>query len=307
MAILLCSIVNGIPADPEGGIVHIPERGMTAVGLTVDDPSSLSSEETKQALNNRYRAINASYFSERTLIPLRFGMVVDDQAEARQFLRNAALHLDALMDRLQGKCEVVIQVAVDVQAAVAELAPRVDMSDKVAAGKAFFELAQEQREVISKALSAGLVAHVVEHREAGVPDGLTLLINTYLVEKAGIESFAAALGRVAEQCADFIVFNYSGPFPPYGFSAIEINKGNFELINEARNLLGLGERCTRDDLVARYRKLSFERHPDRHGGDDKEMQRLNNAYRIVTAYCKSREGEEIAFTREAVESSFMRV
>jgi hypothetical protein len=307
MAILLCSIVNGILADPEGGNVHIPERGMTAVGLIVDDPSSLSSEETKQALNHQYRAINWSYFSERTLIPLRFGMVVDDQEEARQFLRHAALQLDALMDRLHGKCEIVIQVSVDVQEAVAALSPRVDMSDKVAAGKAFFELAHQQREVISRALSAGLAAHVAEQREVGVPDNLTLLINTYLVEKASIESFDAALGQVAEACADFIAFNYAGPFPPYGFSDIQVSKGNFDLINDARNLLGLGERCTRDDLVARYRKLSFERHPDRHGGDDKEMQRLNDAYRILTAYCKSRDGKDAVFTREAVESSFMRV
>jgi hypothetical protein len=307
MAILLCGIVNGVLDDPEGEIINIVERGMTAVGLIVEEPSSLDDEATKQELNKQYRAINDSCFSDWTLVPLRFGMLVDDREEARRFLRNAALQLDALMEKLQGTCEIVIQVSFDVQEAVAELAPRVDLSDKVAAGKAFFDLAQEQRALVAEAFSAGLSAHAIEYREAGAADNLTLLLNTYLVAKTEIEAFDEALERVAEACADFIVFNYSGPFPPYGFADIEVNKGNFELIDEARTFLGLGERCTLADVVTRYRKLSFEMHPDRHQGDDEAMRQLNNAYRIVAAYCKSRDEEVCAFTREAVESSFIRV
>jgi DnaJ-class molecular chaperone len=64
---------------------------------------------------------------------------------------------------------------------------------------------------------------------------------------------------------------------------------NFDDIDEARRLLGLGEVATLKEIKSAYRKLSHRHHPDKHGGDTNEndftMKKLNQAYKILLDYC----------------------
>jgi DnaJ-class molecular chaperone len=41
---------------------------------------------------------------------------------------------------------------------------------------------------------------------------------------------------------------------------------NFNEIEEARKLLGLGEAATLDEIKRAYRTLAHRHHPDKHGG-----------------------------------------
>lgn len=64
---------------------------------------------------------------------------------------------------------------------------------------------------------------------------------------------------------------------------------NFNEIEDARNLLGLGEVATLKEIKRAYRKLAQRHHPDKRGGDDsaesETMKRLNWAYKLLTDYC----------------------
>jgi len=64
---------------------------------------------------------------------------------------------------------------------------------------------------------------------------------------------------------------------------------NFNEIEEARKLLGLGEAATLKEIKKAYRTLSHRHHPDKLGGDDstesETMKRLNWAYKLLTDYC----------------------
>ena len=76
---------------------------------------------------------------------------------------------------------------------------------------------------------------------------------------------------------------------------------NFEEIDAARRLLGLGERASLAQIKEAYRRLAWKYHPDRcpegQGGGE-AMRQLNQAYRLLLAYC---EEFPISFRREEVE------
>ena len=65
---------------------------------------------------------------------------------------------------------------------------------------------------------------------------------------------------------------------------------NFNEIDEARGLLGLGEAATLKEIKNAYRRMAFHHHPDTHtDGDSTEdeefMKRLNWAYKLLMEYC----------------------
>ena len=68
---------------------------------------------------------------------------------------------------------------------------------------------------------------------------------------------------------------------------------NFNEIEEARKLLGLGEAATLKGINRAYKTLAHRHHPDKLGGDDstksETMKRLNWAYKLLMDYCNEYE------------------
>ena len=65
---------------------------------------------------------------------------------------------------------------------------------------------------------------------------------------------------------------------------------NFNEIEEARKLLGLGEAATLKEIKRAYRTLAHRHHPDKHSDTPDEqteetMKRLNWAYKLLMDYC----------------------
>jgi DnaJ-class molecular chaperone len=65
---------------------------------------------------------------------------------------------------------------------------------------------------------------------------------------------------------------------------------NFNEIEEARKLLGLGEAATLKEIKRAYRTLAHRHHPDKHSsatrkGTEETMKKLNWAYKLLIDYC----------------------
>jgi DnaJ-class molecular chaperone len=64
---------------------------------------------------------------------------------------------------------------------------------------------------------------------------------------------------------------------------------DFNEIEEARQLLGLGETATLKEIKRAYRTLAHRHHPDKQSGGEsagsEDMKRLNRAYKLLTDYC----------------------
>ena len=64
---------------------------------------------------------------------------------------------------------------------------------------------------------------------------------------------------------------------------------NFDEIDEARRLLGLGDAATLKEIRSAYRRLAHHHHPDKHDSATEEneemMKNLNRAYQLLMDYC----------------------
>jgi DnaJ-class molecular chaperone len=64
---------------------------------------------------------------------------------------------------------------------------------------------------------------------------------------------------------------------------------DFEEIEEARKLLGLGEAATLKEIRSAYRRLAHQHHPDKIDGvsenNNEMMKELNRAYKVLIDYC----------------------
>ncbi|GAB4336355.1 MAG: hypothetical protein Kow0089_06550 [Desulfobulbaceae bacterium] len=65
-----------------------------------------------------------------------------------------------------------------------------------------------------------------------------------------------------------------------------MTRKEWRAIEEARRLLGLGDRATLGEIKRAYHALSKEHHPDLGGAEDDDMMyRLTEAYNLLMRYC----------------------
>ena len=79
---------------------------------------------------------------------------------------------------------------------------------------------------------------------------------------------------------------------------------NFEEIDKARRLLGLGEEATLKEIKQAYRRMAFRYHPDSAGKDvevEETMKQLNRAYKLLLDYCAT---YSYSFTREEIAKTY---
>ena len=81
---------------------------------------------------------------------------------------------------------------------------------------------------------------------------------------------------------------------------------NFNEIEEARKLLGLGEAATLKEIKRAYRTLAHRHHPDKHSsvvGEEtaETMKRLNWAHKLLIDYC---DNYKYSFRKEDVARTY---
>jgi ATP-dependent exoDNAse (exonuclease V) beta subunit len=127
--------------------------------------------------------------------------------------------------------------------------------------------------------------------------------------------FDEAMNALGNQYEGILSFRYIGPLPAYSFVNIELNQGNFALLDKARKTLQLPEKATWEQIKTAYRTLILMHHPDRNPDSPEAAQRCKEvlaAYDMVNAYCQSFQsvGErsqqgEFSFVQAEVEKVFI--
>lgn len=307
-----------------GGLETVCYRDLVAVasrweGKDLDDKGVFGE------YSQRYQQVNLSLMKEGTVVvPFRFGSIASSCEEIEDLMARVYVQVQAAMERLRGKVELVVQLFWDVKAVLQELkaepciqrALNEPAQDRLKVGKMLFQLAEARRLALTSEVHKRL-APLSQGAWDGTCKGEEMIMNrSYLVERQKEPLFDQAVDKLQEDYQGRLSFKYIGPLPPYSFVDIEFNKGNFEVIERARGVLGLPERATLQGIKSNFRRLSALYHPDAHPGglDLKAVEKFKEvvkAFQTLTAYagsCKELLGKEpleYSFIREDVESIFL--
>lgn len=315
-----------------GGINSAPleivcYRDIAAV-VSIVDVNSLSGdlstehEETHQAHLLKYQQVN-EFLLKKTgssgMLPLKFGFTATSRQDVEKVLEQAYIQLRSYLDKLQGTMELIIQVTWELPKILQEIikdSPELaSAADPLQTGRLLFEAAEIKKRSFTAAIHKQLMSCSKEYSDAPLKTEAMIFNRSYLVEKDQESLFDDAVDLVATEFEEILTFRYIGPLPAYSFVNIELNQGNFAMVDKSRKTLQLPEQASWDAIKSAYRQLIIAHHPDRNPDNPQaaeDTKAVVAAYDIVRAYCHSQpnfseqdKSIEISFTQEAVEKTFI--
>ncbi len=279
----------------------------------------------------KYQQVNLSLLkqaSSSAVIPLKFGFTARDRQQVEEVLRGAYIVLRTLLSRLKGKVELVIQVLWDLPKILKEIRDKCGLPDSlnsqsqiqdpqliVEVGRMLFEAAEGRRENFIRVIHNNLSSLSISFCDGPRNAEAMILNRSYLVEKEREPLFDGAVDLLGTEHEGYLSFRYIGPLPAYSFANIELNRGNFALVDRARKTMQLPEKASWKQIRASYRKLVLAHHPDRNPGSPLAGERcveVVEAYEMLSSYCRSlpnfiegREAGQFSFAEEDVEKVFV--
>ena len=94
------------------------------------------------------------------------------------------------------------------------------------------------------------------------------------------------LKKLDEEYKQKANFRCVGPLPPYSFATCQLKKVGYDEIDEARKLLGLGERTSLEEIKESYRQFAQVNHPDKdpeNGQLREDFEKVTRAYKLLTS------------------------
>jgi Gas vesicle synthesis protein GvpL/GvpF/DnaJ domain len=314
---------GGINAAPLETVCY---RDIVAVVSRVDvnalSGSSSAHEETQQAHLLKYQQVNEFLLKQtgsKSILPLKFGFTATSRQDVEKVLEQAYIQLRAYLDKLQGTMELIIQVSWELpnilQGILKDTPELANAANPIQTGRLLFEAAEIKKSSFVAAIHKQLLACSKEYSDAPLKTEAMIFNRSYLVEKDHEALFDEAVDLVATEFEDILTFRYIGPLPAYSFVNIELNQGNFAMVDKSRQLLQLPEQASWETIKSTYRQLILALHPDKNPNNPQAAENTKAvvaAYDIVKAYCQSQPNfseqdktTTISFTQEAVEKTFI--
>ncbi len=276
-----------------------------------------------------HQKVNEVVMKEYDVCPMTFGIIAPSVNEVLRILEKAYLQFKTALKKVAGKTEFAVQVWWNQKKLLEELVKtnpeiqklRKEMSlkgnilgipMKLKLGKLIYEKAENQRKAYLKDIEEELNGISYDSTSNKLIDEEMLVNFSFLIEKLREPELDNKMQGLGKKYDGKLRLKYIGPMPPYSFVNINLGLGNFELIDEARKLLGLPELAALEEIKKDYYELSHQYHPDKVGGDEAKMKKIAQAYRLLENYCQSCDEfmgkgkiEKYSFKKEDVENSIM--
>jgi hypothetical protein len=184
----------------------------------------------------RHFDVLATAFERGTVVPLRFGIVFDDEASlVRDFLEPRHDELAGLLRELNERVELRVTAHYREEAVLAEIvreSPRVARLREQTQGSGSPPLLLELGELVSAELQARTArdARAIVERLGAIAVAYDvsdeqiehqLMRASFLVERKRMKAFDEAMEELAAAQAGRVDFSYVGPLPPHSFVNLE--------------------------------------------------------------------------------------
>jgi len=209
-----------------------PVRVVTGGGLTAavsDVPADWRAAQRADV--ETHDRILAELMTHATVVPMRFGVVMDDDAQVRELLERHAGELDPLLNRLEGHVQMTVKAYYGEDALLRETLrhrpeltqrPADSPQQRIELGREVAAAVEEQREHDRRALLEPLAAAADEVRVEDAVTERQALVAHLLVAQERRAKLDAAVERLVTAIAPRLTLRYIGPLPPYSFSDLAL-------------------------------------------------------------------------------------
>jgi hypothetical protein len=233
---------EGAEAEDEAAIPAEGIQGAPIDTLAEGDLAVVCSPMEGTPPRPRRKHLKAHHDTVRALhahgpvLPMAFGVVADDEATVRAFLREHAATLAEQVEHVRGRGEVSFRARWDVDDIFAYFVARYDdlraLRDEmaetgepsrpamIALGEAFAKRLAAERQAIRADLEghlADVCVAVAENEPRNETEAVNLAL---LVDRARTDDLDAAIEAAAEDFPDELVFRYTPPVAPYSFANV---------------------------------------------------------------------------------------
>ena len=276
-----------------------------------------------------HQQVNEEIMKEYDVVPMTFGIIAPSVDEVMRILEKAYLQFKTALKNIAGKAEFAVQVWWDLKKLLEELAntnPEIrklkqkvalkgsilGMPMKLKLGKLIQKEAEIQRQTFINDIHAFLRNLSLDSTSNKLIDDKMIANFSFLIEKAKESELDKKMQELGKKYEGKLRFKYIGPMPPYSFVKINLSLGNFEVVDEARKLLGLPEVATLDEIKKAYYTLAHQYHPDKFQGNEEQMKKITQTYAIIENYCQSfddfegkTENQKYSFREEDVKAAIL--
>ncbi|GAB6098310.1 gas vesicle protein GvpF [Halanaerocella petrolearia] len=206
--------------------------GYKDVAMVVED-REVEAEDifpTRDELSKHEEVIE-SIMEERELIPMSFGHVCKDKDEIKSFLSSNYNKLVNLFNKIEGSIEVGLKVFwtdesfseeiedqeiqdLKEQAMKDETSEQMEMAE---VGKLVEEKVDAARQFYTERIYKRLADISADSKLNSIPNPKMILNSAFLVDESKEETFDKLVNDIYEEYEEKLVFNYTGPWPPYNF------------------------------------------------------------------------------------------
>ena len=264
---------------------------------------SLAKEKTVKDLVTHQFVIE-KVMENFTVIPVKFGTMVETEDEAVKFLEKGYFILRNALRKMDGKIELDVVASWKLpkilsaiyrsnhkvqkkQQEIALKGNKVALEEKMALGKLI-----EQALNIRKVRNSHLILQTLKKgaEEICLHDltGDEMVFNAaFLIKTSDKKNFYKAVDKLDQRLEDTLNFRVVGPLPSYSFSTILFKKISKLEVEKAKKTLGLNGEIT-DKLLSRtYRQLAQVYHPDKNASQGQlKFDLINSAYRTLKDFTK---------------------
>jgi len=299
-----------LPSSPEEvyTVVHGDLAGVVS-NYSRGDFASLSREDKLRCLMVHQEVIERVMKEGYTILPVKFGTLVEGEDEVRRILEQGYEKLTQTLDQMDGVVEIEVAATWDLKKVLEEIGNEAEIKQlkhsmagksaseilemQINAGKLVKESLDRRREDYRSQTIQSLEEIALDMQpNALVADAMVMNV-AFLIQREKQADFDSQVRRVDEGFNDQINFRVIGPLPPYSFSTVEIKRPAPGEIEEVRQLLGLGTDVSDKELKEAYRRLAAKSHPDVHLDDDtsnEQFAKVREAFVLLRNYCRGQSG-----------------
>jgi len=236
------------------------------------------------------------------IIPISFGIIAKDEAEIKNILKRARMKFKNTLEKIDNKLQINVKISWDkailrtileeneeIRTLSKEAKEKADQSLKIELGRKVKSALDDRKNEYMKNIQDALKGLSDGFQENKIIDQNTVMNASFLVDKKREQEFYDKLEELEKKYEKKLEFLGVGPLPPYNFTKIEVKRIDFDIIEEARKALGLGQEVSISEINSVYDSLAREYHPDLHRDDpfaEEKFMKIKNAHDLLTKYCE---------------------